>query len=412
MKVTSINSYFKLAMGIIYNTKWRNFWTILGIIIGLSSVVTVISVGNGIKQQINGQLVSKANNYIVIEPKITNQTNHSSNSLINNFESLSLIGSLNNSDFPVAQQVKGVESVSPFGLIRTSVSNGKSVSRDSILVATNNYLPEFLNLPLATGQFIDQLNEPINSVVIGQSLAAKLFNDLSPLGSTIYISNQPYVIQGVLSKVNNLPLGQLVDFNNAVLIDYNNAQTLTANNVFLYQVFGKINPNQNQIAVKSLLQSNLNESNGNQANTRVTNISEMSDNSKSILSLLTKLIAIVAAISLLVGGIGVMNVMFVSVAERTHEIGIRKAIGATNKQIVSQFLIEAIILSFIGGVIGVILSYIIDLFIVLSTAIKPIITIQLIIISLIVSVLIGVVFGSIPAFKASRKIPIDSLRNS
>lgn len=412
MKLGSIISYFKLAMGIIYNTKWRNFWTILGIIIGLSSVVTIISIGEGIKYQINSQLVSTSNNYLVVEPRVLNQLNGSSNSLVSSFDNLSLVGNLSYIDLTTTQETKGIDLVAPFSLIKTKVNTTNFNNMTISVVGTNNFLPDFLNLNISSGQFIDQPNQPSNSVVIGQSLAVKLFHELSPLGATIYLSNQPYVVQGILNRIGNLPLGQTIDYNNAALIDYNNAQTLSSGNVFLYQIFAKLNAGQNNNKIKNLLQSNLDKSNGNQTNTTVSNISDISSSSKKILDLITRLIAMVASISLLVAGIGIMNVMFVSVAERTHEIGIRKAIGATNRQIISQFLIEATILSFIGGLLGVILSYVIDLFILIATSIKPIISFQLILISLVVSILIGIIFGSIPAIKAAKKIPIDALRSS
>ena len=129
-----------------------------------------------------------------------------------------------------------------------------------------------------------------------------------------------------------------------------------------------------------------------------------------VLELLTRLIAGVAAISLLVGGIGIMNVMLVSVAERTHEIGIRKAVGATNRQILSQFMIESSTLSFTGGVIGITLAYLIDLSLRLATNLQPLISWQIVVVASGVSLLVGIIFGSVPALKAARKDPIEALR--
>jgi putative ABC transport system permease protein len=130
-----------------------------------------------------------------------------------------------------------------------------------------------------------------------------------------------------------------------------------------------------------------------------------------ILSLLTKLIAGIAAISLLVGGIGIMDVMLVSVAERMHEIGLRKALGASNRQIMLQFMTESAVLSLTGGVIGVIVSLIINFGIRVTTSLTPAISWWAIGISVLVSLLVGVIFGTLPALKAARKDPIDALRN-
>ena len=133
--------------------------------------------------------------------------------------------------------------------------------------------------------------------------------------------------------------------------------------------------------------------------------------SQDILDLLTKLVAGVAAISLLVGGIGIMNVMLVSVSERTHEIGIRKAVGATNSQILSQFMIEATTLSVVGGVIGVALAYAVDGLLRLLTDLRPVISWQAVVLAFGVSLIVGVVFGTIPALKAARRDPIEALRS-
>jgi putative ABC transport system permease protein len=129
------------------------------------------------------------------------------------------------------------------------------------------------------------------------------------------------------------------------------------------------------------------------------------------LDLLTKLVAGVAAISLLVGGIGIMNVMLVSVSERTHEIGIRKAVGATDRQILSQFMIEATTLSLVGGIIGVGVAFAVDVLLRLLTDMRPVIIWQAVVLAFGVSLIVGVVFGSIPALKAARRDPIEALRS-
>src|SRR6185437_6322582 len=133
--------------------------------------------------------------------------------------------------------------------------------------------------------------------------------------------------------------------------------------------------------------------------------------SDTILDLLTRLIAGIAAISLLVGGIGIMDVMLVSVTERMHEIGIRKALGATNRQILSQFLIESTVLSLTGGLIGILISLLIDYLLRIFTTLTPEISWQAVVVATVVSFLVGITFGSIPALKAARKDPIDALRN-
>ena len=129
-----------------------------------------------------------------------------------------------------------------------------------------------------------------------------------------------------------------------------------------------------------------------------------------MLRLLTTFVTSIAAISLLVGGIGIMNIMLVSVSERTHEIGIRKAIGATNRQIRNQFMAEAVVLSFVGGIVGVVLSYLVNFILRIYTNFQPVITLPVIFAAVGVSLLVGITFGTIPAIKAARKDPIEALR--
>ncbi len=410
MKSSALVSHFKLSLDIIYNTRWRNFWTILGIVIGLSSVVMIVAIGNGIKQQVNYQLNSSSpQNKFIVQPKILNQPDSNSN-FITKLENISPSGSLNYLDFAGLQGFKSISNLTPFSVLKSKISGTVSSYKSGVVVGTNQYLSNYLNLSVNAGSFIDQSSNPINSAVVGQNLAEKLFGEISPLGATVYINNSPFIIEGVLNPINSVPFSQLVDFNNSVFIDYQTAQKLSSNNAFVYQIFMTIDSN--QLSTVKQLQAHLDEINGSQSNTLITPLSEISYNSKRTLDLLTRLISVVAAISLLVGGVGIMNVMLVSVAERTHEIGIRKAIGATNRQIIFQFLVESGILSFVGGVIGIALSYLVELFIVLSTSIKPVITWQLVMFATLVSIFIGLVFGSVPAIKAAKKLPIDSLRSS
>ena len=410
MKSSVLISHFKLSLDIIYNTRWRNFWTILGIVIGLSSVIMIVAIGDGIKQQVNYQLNdSSSHNKFVIQPKSINQPDSKSN-FVTNLENISPSGSLNYLDVAGLNSFKGVSNLAPYSILRTKIIGTVSSYKSGVVVGTNQYLNNYLSLSVNAGSFIDQPGNPINSAVIGQNLAEKLFGEITPLGATVNINGSPFIVEGVLNPVTNIPFSQLVDFNNSVFIDYDAAQNISSNNAFVYQIFMTINTNKNSV-VKSL-QSHLDEINGNQSNTLITTLSGISYNSKRTLDLLTRLISFVAAISLLVGGVGIMNVMLVSIAERTHEIGIRKAIGATNRQIIFQFLVESAILSFVGGIIGIVLSYLIDLFIILSTSVKPIITWQLVVFASLISIIIGLIFGSIPAIKAAKKLPIDSLRSS
>ncbi len=412
MKLSIIFGHFKTGVETLYSTKWRNLWTVLGIVIGVASVIVVIAIGEGIKQQINQQINVIAKNNLVIQPGIINNNSSSSNSSVfNSFDGLSLVGSLNNADVQIATQTTGIRKVSPVSIINDKVIGQNGLYKSGVVVGTTNYLPQLLNLSIAYGQFNFDQNGSMNSVILGEYAAAKLFNEDVPLGGTVLIGGQSFVVEGILNPVANVPLSNPINFNNALFINYSTAQNLTSNNALIYEIFAQVSHPGIINQTKKLLQKNLDSSNGGQKIITVSSVTQSAAHSRQILALLTKLIAGVAGISLLVGGVGIMNVMLVSVAERTHEIGIRKAIGASNRQIISQFIIEASILSLVGGLLGVVLAYVIDAGLILITSIRPAISLKIILISCLVSVMIGVVFGSIPALKAARKIPIDALRS-
>jgi putative ABC transport system permease protein len=238
-----------------------------------------------------------------------------------------------------------------------------------------------------------------------------MFGEDVPLGQSFSFHGQTFIVRGVMNEFAKAPLSLDVDFNNAIFIPYSTAQAITNNTASIYEILAKPGAADETDAAISNIRETLNKAHGNQQDFSVLKQNQNLAVSDSVLSLLTGLVGGVAAISLLVGGIGIMNVMLVSVTERMHEIGIRKAVGATNRQILNQFIVEATLLSVFGGIIGVAISFIIDGALHALTDLAPVITWQAVIIATGVSLVIGVIFGSAPAFKAARKDPIDALRN-
>jgi len=218
-------------------------------------------------------------------------------------------------------------------------------------------------------------------------------------------------VRGVMKKFDSTPLSLTTDFNDAILIPYSTAQKLTENNTQLYQILAKPKDPAQLNQVVGGVTASLKASHGGQQRFSVLRQDESLKITNRIADLMTKLIACIAAVSLLVGGIGIMNVMLVSVAERMHEIGLRKALGASDRQIMSQFMAEAILLSLIGSVIGVVISLVINFVLRVTTSLTPAVPWEAIGISVLVSVLIGAIFGTVPALKAARKDPIEALRS-
>jgi ABC-type antimicrobial peptide transport system permease subunit len=279
------------------------------------------------------------------------------------------------------------------------------------VIGTTPDLPSLLNQSMAYGVFLSDLDEGSNAAVLGQHAADVMFDESVPLGRSFTFHGQTFVVRGIFNQFTNTPLSQQADFNNAIFIPFDVAESLTNNTAPTYAILARPDDANKTDVVATRIKQALDRTHGGQSGFEILTGSQNLGTSETILNLLTKLIAGIAAISLLVGGIGIMNVMLVSVAERTHEIGIRKAVGATNQQILSQFMIESSVLTLSGGLIGIGLSFLIDLILRVFTTLQPDISWQVVVLASGVSLLVGVIFGSIPAVKAARKDPINALRS-
>ncbi len=402
--------HLKAGINSVRTAKLRSFWTMLGVIIGVTSVITVVAIGEGIKQQISGQIHHMGKDLITVRPAQLNGHNGSSKNGASLLSGLNVSGSLSERDVVVVSQTKGVTASAPLTIITGSVQSEGVNYNKGFVIGTSEDLPSLLNQSVEFGAFLSYNDAGNNVAVIGQQVADDLFQEDVPLGRTLEFQGQKFIVRGVFNKFSATPLSQHADFNNAIFIPNDVAEGLSKNTAPTYEILAKASNGQTA-SVASSIESNLKKSHGGQNNFSVLQGNQSLASSDEILDLLTRLIAGVAAISLLVGGIGIMNVMLVSVAERMHEIGIRKAVGATNGQILSQFMIEATVLSLTGGIVGIVLSYVINLMLRLTTDLKPIISWEVVIVATGVSLLVGIIFGSLPALKAARKDPIDALRS-
>jgi ABC-type antimicrobial peptide transport system permease subunit len=402
--------HVKAGLDSLRNTKLRNFWTMLGVIIGVASVISIVAIGEGVKQQVSGQIHQYGKNLITIRPAQLHLGSGIGNDGANLLSGISVGGSLSAKDISTVSNTPGVGAASPLTIVTGEVKGEAGSYKNGFVVGTSPDLPSLLNQSVAYGAFITD-NDAGNAAVLGPKAAKVLFDDDVPLGHSFTLRGQQFIVHGVFNDFTNASLGEEADFNNAIFISYDSAQDLTNKSAPTYQILAKPNDTDQTGAVASAIKSNLDKNHGGRSDVDVLQGQQNIAASDEIITLLTSLIAGVAAISLLVGGIGIMNVMLVSVAERIHEIGIRKAVGATNRQILSQFMIESTTLSFFGGLIGVGVAYLINLSLRVTTDLQPVITWQIVALATGVSLLVGIVFGCVPALQAARKDPIDALRS-
>jgi putative ABC transport system permease protein len=406
----SSRGHIKTAIKSVRIAKWRSLFTMMGVIIGIVSVITIVSIGEGVKHQVAQQVNGLSKDLITVRPGHTD-LNQKTGDKLNVLTNYSSVGALNDSDYNAVTSTPGVKYAVPLSVIGNTVSTASSRYKGGLVIATNDQLPKVLNQAVGFGAFFssDELDD--NVAVIGKKVAQKLFNQDVPLGNSFTYMGESFVVRGVYDEFTNSPISLDADFNNAVFIPYKTAVRLTKNHASIYEILAQPSNLSNLSGVQHDINANLLNAHGGQQDFSVLKQKDNAGATSNVLNLLTGLIAGIAAISLLVGGIGIMDVMLVSVTERMHEIGIRKAIGATDRQILAQFLTESTVLSVGGGIIGIAVSFIIDFILHMFTSLQPLITWQIVVIAAGVSLLVGIVFGTIPASKAARKDPIDALRN-
>jgi len=391
----------RLAVHTLGAAKARSFLTMLGVIIGVASVITIIGIGEGVKQQIAQQSAHYGKDVLVVRPNSTRDSLSGSG-----------LGSLNrtlsNKDIEIVRKQTAVSEAAPLAVISGSIKADHELN-DPLIIATSSDFSNLIRHDVAYGAFFDA-EEDSKTAVLGSAAARKLFDDNVPLGQSFTLRGQQFIVAGLFKTFSGSPFSLEANLNEAVFIPYSTARTLTGSDPGTYQVLARVKGDAKTTDVARSLHSHLVAAHGGANDVVVDSVGAQNGTSDSTLRLLTMMTIGVAAIAFLVGGIGIMNVMLVSVAERIQEVGLRKAIGASNRQILDQFITEAYVLSGIGAGLGVLVALAVTGFLRLFTSLQPAIVWQAVIITPIVAVFTGVLFGTFPAAKAARRDPIDALR--
>jgi putative ABC transport system permease protein len=401
-----IGEYLKMSISSIRSARFRSTLTMFGIIVGVSSVVTIVSLGEGVKQQITQQAGEVGDSLIVIRPGKKTDTKIISLDSLRNFTSGA--GSLSEKDWKDTEKVPGVVSVVPIGVISGIASYQDREYTGSIIASTDN-LPRFLNQEVEYGKFFDEDNTDKKVAIIGRDVAERLFEENVPIGKKLSIRGVDYTVAGVFEQQSSSTFAA-ININSAIVLPYASGKEVS-NNIQLLQLFIEAEDPNNVNATAESIKQALKSNHAGQEDFTVLVKDEALEATNEIFYQLTVFIAGVAFISFIVGGIGIMNIMFATVSERTKEIGIRKAVGATNRQILGQFVMEAIVVSVVGGIFGIIVALIANVVIRVSTDLQPVITPEVALIVFSLSALTGIISGILPAAQAARKDPITALRN-
>ncbi|WP_295798001.1 ABC transporter permease [Mucilaginibacter sp.] len=403
----SLANLIRIALKALQRNKLRAFLTMLGIIIGVGSVIAMVAIGQGSKQSIHDQLSNMGTNMITVQP--ASNLNGGVRIAGTSFQTLTLKDIV-----ALKASVKNISELSPAVTSRGQAINGALNWPTTMSGVSPEYL-DIRKLSLRDGIAFTENDVRTSAKVclIGQTVIDNIFpNGENPVGKVIRFGHIPFQIIGVLAAKGFNSFGQ--DQDDILIAPYTTVQKRILATIYYSNIYASaVDENSTQVAVAEITQTlrdshRLRSFEDNDFNVRTQQ--ELIATLSSTSGLLTVLLTVVAGISLVIGGIGIMNIMYVSVTERTKEIGLRMSIGARGKDILMQFLMEAVIISITGGIIGVLLGIISTQVVTLTLGWPTIVSESSVILSFAVCAVTGIFFGYYPAQKASRLDPIEALR--
>jgi putative ABC transport system permease protein len=403
MKSTTL---VRIATQSIRKNKMRTLLTMLGIVIGVGAVIVMVAVGQGAQSRIQQQIQNLGTNMIVLTPGSSAQGGVSQGA-----------GTFNRLSVADAEKLKRegtlLAAVSPVVMTRVQAIGGDGNWRTSVNGVSTDY-QAIRDWQVETGAFFAEsdVRAMRKVAVLGSTVAENLFPGVDPVGQQVQLRNVPFTVVGVLASKGQTAGGS--DQDDVVLVPYTTAQTRLSGRSFIGQILasthsaGDIAPAQEEMKV--LMRESHRLSDGEADDFTVRNQDELADAAAGTTQVMSLLLAAIASISLVVGGIGIMNIMLVSVTERTREIGVRMAIGARGSDVLTQFLVESVVMSLLGGLIGIATGFggaaLLARLTGWSTDIPP----EAVMLAVGFSAAVGVFFGFYPARKAAALNPIQALR--
>lgn len=396
-----------LSFRTLLRNKLRSCLTVLGIVIGVGAVIAVVVIGQGASRKLTNEISSLGSRMIMIYPDEENGVGFAG-------ETSNLIPFKNSDVEALKSEFPDSGGIAPVAESAVVAVYGNNNCRTSVTGTETSYF-SIRNWQVRSGRFFNQREEKVGKSVciIGEKVSKNLFKGADPIGHAIRIDRFAYQVIGVLKSKGGSLAGKEQD--DVVIVPFKLFQRRISGSKDVDMILVGCGPEQDSSTLKRQLKQVMLERRpvppGHGNNFAIEDMKEIIKTVEKQTGTFTTFISAIAAISLLVGGIGIMNIMLVSVTERTREIGIRMAVGAQENDILIQFLVEAVVLSLFGGLLGIALGLIVPLFVCNYMKIPFVVDMRIISISFLFSGLVGVVFGYFPARRAARMNPIDALRH-
>ena len=395
---------FLMAWSSLITNKMRSLLTMLGIIIGVAAVIALVSIGYGVRQQITESISSLGSNLLMVYPGSPRTPGVRPLAGANKTIKLS--------DYDAISKMDSVQAASPVAA-NSYLTVYMSKNWTTTVNGANADFQYVNNWSMKSGRFItdSQIERRERVAVIGATVAKNLFGDEDPIGKDVRIDKNSFKIVGVLDEKGSGAMGN--DQDDIIVVPYTTMMERVMGVDYLRMIYIQAKEGQDldrvQADIENILRVRHGIKNPELDDFNVNNMASIMKTVEENTATMTLFLGAVAAISLLVGGIGIMNIMLVSVTERTREIGVRKALGATYRTIITQFLIEAVVISLVGGAIGIVVGIGASQLIATIAKLKTVVTTGPILLSFGFSMSIGLVFGLYPARKAAKLNPIDAL---
>jgi putative ABC transport system permease protein len=388
------------------SNRLRTLLTIVGVAIGVASITTILSLSSGMTQIISKQIDALGGNIAVIRPGKNDTPRSLSQSISPQPYTAS---TLTEEDITTIEEIHGIQAVAPIMLVNGNMKADKTTVNNGSIVATTPDFAEISDLPIRDGQFLDDRTNR-DTAVIGNQLSIDLFGTDQSIGQVFKVRGQKFTVIGILKRMDNPINFNNVDLDHSAIISLESGKSFHQGMAQIQQINIRATSPEALGSATQKIDSALFKNHLQEQDFSIISGNDIARPTNQFFVAITGVMTTIAAISLIVGGIGIMNIMLVGVSERTREIGLRKAVGASNHNIVGQFLTEALIMSLIGGIIGYVGGYLAAFTISTFLPFDPLVSWEIAAAALGTSLVVGIIFGLYPAIRAAHKDPIESLR--